>query len=529
MRPARSSLLSLLALALGSCAPALSVGAPCALSSECPDPLVCLLGRCRSECANNRDCDGDGDLCLLDAATGARACRTPAELTCAAGGSECGSGLVCLAGRCAAPCEDTSDCIGTVCATLPMVGGVCVEPTGEACADGSECAFGVCSEGSCDPVREVVAGGAATCVLLESGRLACAGLNGTRVISPENVLFIPAFTRVVDVAGSQPPFESVAVGLEHACALSSGRVRCWGSGRMGQNGAGSMALPFPGTISALSEVLELDAAGDSSCVRTESDVLCFGRDVFGQLGDSAMHGGGAEPFTSSPVRVELPTEFVPRRLDIGGFHGCATGTGGGLFCWGADDYGQIHGETTASTCSYDGTDYRCFPTPVMVPGFGPAAIVAVELALGQSHTCVLDERHAVHCFGRNDRGQIGNGSSGGAVSTPFRVFSGEVEEIEAGLSHTCARLTDGRVSCWGNNQYGALGTGGGAMGTSPADADLPEAVTKLSCGFEHCCALGVSGALFCWGSTRGGRLGDDPDAPEDRAPAYIPVRVRVGS
>ena len=223
---------SAVALTLGllACAPVIQPGDPCVRDTDCPSPLVCLYGRCRDECTTYLDCD-DGEACLRDG-SGAGACRTPVERTCDTS-ADCGE-LACVERACVQPCVDTEDCGGTVCTASPG-GRTCVDPTGDACVDGSECAFGVCRDGYCDPVRSIAAGSTSTCVLLESGRIACTGANEVSLISPAETPWFGAFRPVVDEELRQPPFEALDLGSLHACAMANGEVRCWGGGSLGQN------------------------------------------------------------------------------------------------------------------------------------------------------------------------------------------------------------------------------------------------------------------------------------------------------
>lgn len=84
-----------------------AIGAQCRLTSECDAPLVCRLELCRVECSTSRDCAAGLD-CLLDN-EGFGACQDPSETDCALD-SDCPELLTCVMGRCSNECNADEDC-----------------------------------------------------------------------------------------------------------------------------------------------------------------------------------------------------------------------------------------------------------------------------------------------------------------------------------------------------------------------------------------------------------------------------------
>lgn len=131
----------LLALvAIGCTRPGLNSGGECTLNSECADPLVCRLERCRRQCVDSRDC-GAGLLCLRVAEMGG-ACQLPEEAICSFT-SQCteGSGLECHFGTCTTACVEDRDCPPGAACQSEMEGGptACIESVREACIYNSDC------------------------------------------------------------------------------------------------------------------------------------------------------------------------------------------------------------------------------------------------------------------------------------------------------------------------------------------------------------------------------------------------------
>jgi alpha-tubulin suppressor-like RCC1 family protein len=84
-----------------------------------------------------------------------------------------------------------------------------------------------------------------------------------------------------------------------------------------------------------------------------------------------------------------------------------------------------------------------------------------RLSAGQFHTCAVLDDGTVQCWGRNDFGQLGDGSLTHRLSPVPVANLGTATSIAAGSFHTCAILSFGAVRCWGFNDSGQLGNGTG--------------------------------------------------------------------
>jgi alpha-tubulin suppressor-like RCC1 family protein len=147
---------------------------------------------------------------------------------------------------------------------------------------------------------------------------------------------------------------------------------------------------------------------------------------------------------------------------------------------------------------------------------------AVVVAAGAEHTCALTVDLTVSCWGANNAGQLGIGATGPDDPTPQEVPGlTDVIALAANENNTCAVRLDGSAWCWGSDTHGQLGDGGGASGT-PAVSPTAVTMTGIAGGFaaisvgrRHVCALRAApqgyGRAYCWGDDAAGQLGHAAD------------------
>ena len=283
---------------------------------------------------------------------------------------------------------------------------------------------------------------------------------------------------------------------------------------------GDLDLPHPDTADdATDDDATDDAPDDGTIVPTPTDrisaggshtcaimdgggIKCWGFNNVGQLGNGTH--GDLQTTAVDVVGLGGPAVVV----DGGGNHTCAVLASGALQCWGGNDEG----------CLGDGT-VRVRPNPIDVPGLSSGVR---SVTAGGAHTCALLHSGAVKCWGRNLHGQLGIGSttdSGFPVDVP--TLRSGVAAVTAGGAHTCALLHSGTVKCWGWNDNGELGDGTTIPKSSPVDVvGLPSPAVALVAGSDGACARLDSGALMCWGAGWHGELGDG-----SRTGSSVPVPV----
>ena len=178
---------------------------------------------------------------------------------------------------------------------------------------------------------------------------------------------------------------------------------------------------------------------------------------------------------------------------------------------------------TLYACDADGAcpaHYACVENRC-VPAEPPAPTCAQGVATGTDHTCVVRTDGTAWCWGRNDAGQLGDGSTVDRVQPVAVTGLAGVSQLAAGNAHTCAIVDGGAVLCWGHNNVGQLGNGQSTDVTHPDQRAVDRDAVALAVGNAHTCAQLASGAVTCWGANESGQCG----APTSDAIVEVPTRV----
>ena len=448
-----------------------------------------------------------------DASSGSTDPCTEVGCSCDASADICDDGLTCSVGVCVASVCGDGDVNGT-----------------EQCDDGNaEDGDGCDNDCSYTEIR-IAAGGNQTCALIEGGRVRCWGDNRSGQLGYGNTQNVGDNEFPWQAGDVQLPSPAVEVrpGGQHVCIRTQNRgdVICWGDGEDGVLGTGNELNlgddELPSTLSPITlgaGASSLSSGGFHNCILdTGNQVRCWGSSFQGKLGYGNNETIGDDEFPDVAGTVAIGA--TARQLSTGTSHTCAVLSDGRLRCWGSSTSGQLGlgvldvigddeppSVTTplnfgvdvvkattgfAFTCALleDGT-VRCWgwgsdgrlgrgdgseesigdDEPVInLDPVDLGGALAVDIASGAGHTCVLLDTHEVLCWGRNASSEVGNGTSEpvGDDETPGDVgpviLDGDVIQLECGSSHVCVVLDDYRVRCWGEAGFGRLGLGPAVQG-----------------------------------------------------------------
>ena len=272
------------------------------------------------------------------------------------------------------------------------------------------------------PVRSIAAGGETTCVILQNGDVHCWGANGSGMLGLGTITEPSQGTAAtalgaIAIGGAAT---AISVGTDAVCASRSSGVICWGyngSGQLGRGdtvdvgGTGTPAAATPPAIPVLASGRTATAlasgAGHTCALQDNNQLECWGSNAAGQLGlglpasgTSLYIGDNEAPATSGVLQLTGVTSIYAANSST-----CAGLQTGGLRCWGLNTKGELG----YADISNKGNDDLTKPLNLSNVAFG-TGVTATSVAIGNAHTCALLSNGQVRCWGRDNLGQLGNGT-----------------------------------------------------------------------------------------------------------------------
>ena len=330
--------------------------------------------------------------------------------------------------------------------------------------------------------------------------------------------------------------QSISLGSQHSCIVSSGKVKCWGYGGSGRLGLGNTSSKGDGSNEMGDNLSFVDLGTNRTAkaislgqyhtcaILDNNKVKCWGYGANGRLGygNTSSKGDGSNEMGDDLAFVDLGTGWGAKAISLGNYHTCAILNNDYVKCWGYNGYGQLGLGNIYS--KGDGSNEMGDNLAFVDLGTGRTA---KAISLGLSHTCAILDNNKVKCWGRSNYGQLGlgNTSSKGDNSSEMGDNLAFVDlgtnrtakAVSLGSSHTCAILDNNKVKCWGYGANGRLGYGNTStkgdhsneMGDNLPYVDLGTNRTakSISLGDYHTCAILDNDKVKCWGYNGYGQLG----------------------
>ena len=310
---------------------------------------------------------------------------------------------------------------------------------------------------------------------------------------------------------------TITTGYDHTMILSHyNALMTFGDNSFGQLGGGHLNQQWtPVSVSGPSGLEDdpyVDVSGGwghTVALTASGHVHVWGMNTFNQLGDPSL-----------PEMVSMPTDITHRFslipgetvIDViaGGHHTFATTSEGRLFVWGSNWEGVFgNGTTTHSNVPLDVTSSL---------GLAPGETV-LTIATKGWHVYILTSENRLLSFGKNDLGQIGDGTSENRLSPVeitdrFGLAPGDmIVLVRAGYENGMALTSSGRLFSWGWNGYGQIGDGTDTNRHLPTEItarlnlDSGDTVADFAIGNAHVLIMSSNGKVYSIGANTGGQIG----------------------
>jgi alpha-tubulin suppressor-like RCC1 family protein len=259
-------------------------------------------------------------------------------------------------------------------------------------------------------------------------------------------------------------FSMLTAGHHTTCGIDATTQLgyCWGYNGYGNIGDGTInSATSPSPVSGEIQFATLLASQSNTCgISKSGDMWCWGDNQSKQLGKATFESS----YSAVPVLVDGGRGWSA--LGVGQSHACAIeASTNDAYCWGANGSGQVGDGSNTQRSS-----------PTLVKG----GLKVSQITGGAAHTCAITTEGTAYCWGSNSSGQLGNNSPSETLALePVAVLGGlKFSSIKAGDYYTCGLTIDGAIYCWGRNDQGQLGDGSRKDTQVPIQIAPPEQIAR---------------------------------------------------
>ncbi len=330
-------------------------------------------------------------------------------------------------------------------------------------------------------------------------------------------------------------WRQISEGSYHTCGIYyNGEAYCWGSGSSGQlgnDGSSNVEKPSAVRSDSTSDYLykkrlkTISSGVSSTCaIAYNNKIYCWGGNDYGQLGDGTK--------TSSFIPKLIDEDKDYKSISVGFYHTCAIDLDSKVYCWGGNDYGQLG----------DNSNTDRFVPVAVKSDLNTDALYSKKIksiSTGQRNTCAIDSDGKAYCWGDNEQGQLGNGSSMYNSSVPVAVksdsdvdnlYNKKVISISSDIysgRYNCAVASDKRIYCWGYSAFFADSAISPYLERKPVSiaTNIKKPLTNKDMnqvsGASSFCAITSQNIVYCWGSNTSGQLGNNNETSSTNTPSLV--------
>ncbi len=285
--------------------------------------------------------------------------------------------------------------------------------------------------GSDNDWEKVTAGGSHTCAIKTNGALYCWGQNnfGQLGDGSNKDRYHPV------KVGTDSDWKYVASGGNNTCALKKdGSLYCWGINTLLDFQEGETPENnTPLRVGDESDWSYIIGGGKHYCAaKTDGSLYCWQSDQ--EMGIYTH---------TEPTLVDSEKKW--KSIEPATYHICAIDDSDKLFCRGKNLYGALGTGTNASSDIYSAVDSQATP---------------IYLSMGNHYTsAMIDINNKLFHWGNTKFLYM---ESGNKQNTPIPFdIEQSVSSVTIAQYHGCFISTEGEIYCWGKNNAGQLGNGTG--------------------------------------------------------------------